>query len=103
MFSPGASATVTSAISASSSVMALLTFLRVGPKSDATRQSHIPSKRGIDLLTSPLHTRDRVAYRTLKSGGYIDTKSMTIENCVNFCNARNFVYAGVENGQECRK
>ena len=28
---------------------------------------------------------------------------MTVESCVNFCNTRNFFYAGVENGQECRK
>ena len=28
---------------------------------------------------------------------------MTVENCVNFCNTQNFVYAGVEYGQECCK
>jgi len=50
-----------------------------------------------------LQIRDSVASRTLASVGYTDTKDMTIENCVNFCNTRNFFYAGVENGQECRK
>ncbi len=26
---------------------------------------------------------------------------MTVENCVDFCNAQNLIYAGVEFGQEC--
>ena len=48
-------------------------------------------------------TRDSAASPTLSSGGYTDTNSMTVETCVNFCNARNFFYAGLENGQDCRK
>ncbi|KAF8468573.1 WSC domain-containing protein [Russula ochroleuca] len=44
---------------------------------------------------------DNVAARTLTFVGYTDTKNMTVDNCVNFCNTQNFVYAGVEYGQEC--
>ena len=58
--------------------------------------------REVDLLTL-LHFRDNVAARTLTSVGYTDTKNMTVENCVNFCDTQNFVYAGVEYGQECCK
>jgi len=60
-----------------------------------------PCKR-VDLLTL-LHFRDNVAARTLTFVGYTDTKNMTVDNCVNFCNTQNFVYAGVEYGQECCK
>jgi hypothetical protein len=28
---------------------------------------------------------------------------MTVENCVNFCNGQNYIYAGVEYAQECCK
>ena len=48
-------------------------------------------------------TRDNVAVRTLSSVGYTDTNNMTVENCVNFCNTLNFIYAGVENSHECCK
>jgi WSC domain-containing protein len=92
---------VTSAVSTSSGVVTI-SLLRAGPHSDATRQLHNLSKRGIDLLTL-LKTRDSVAARTLAAVGYIDTTNMNVETCVNFCNTRNFIYAGVENGQECRK
>lgn len=58
--------------------------------------------REVNFLTL-LHFRDNVAARTLTSVGYTDTKNMTVENCVDFCNTQNFVYAGVEYGQECCK
>ena len=75
-------------------------FPRVGPRSDATRwSSHECSKRA-DLLTL-LQIRDNVAARTLTSAGYTNATGMTVENCVNYCNTRNFIYAGVEYGQEC--
>jgi hypothetical protein len=82
--------------------MLFLIFLRIGPRSGATRESlHNPFKK-VDLLTL-LQIRDNVAARTLTSIGYTDTKNMTVENCVNYCNTQNFVYAGVEFGQECCK
>jgi len=56
----------------------------------------------VDLLTL-LRIRDNVAARTLTSAGYTDTTNMTVENCVNFCNKQNFIYAGAEFGQECCK
>jgi hypothetical protein len=60
---------------------------------------HELSKRA-DLLTL-LQIRDNTTARTLTSAGYTDTKSMTVENCVNYCTSLNFIYAGVEYGQEC--
>ena len=56
----------------------------------------------IGLLTL-LQIRDNVAARTLTSVGYTDAKNMTVENCVDFCNTQNFIYAGIEYGQECCK
>jgi hypothetical protein len=82
--------------------MSFMIFLQVGPRLDATRvSSYDPFKR---VKVSDLkQTRDNVAARTLSSVGYMDANNMTVENCVNFCNTRNFIYAGVENGQECCK
>ncbi|KAI9457229.1 copper radical oxidase [Lactarius psammicola] len=39
--------------------------------------------------------------RALTSAAYVDTTGMTVESCVTFCNDQNFIYAGVEYGQEC--
>src|SRR5216683_4802433 len=76
--------------------------LRVGRKSDATRRSSHDLYKRIDFLTlTPI--RDNVAARTLISASFTDTKNMTVENCVNFCNKLNFIYAGVEFAQECCK
>jgi hypothetical protein len=77
-------------------------FLRVGPRLDATRVSSYNSFKR-DKYFDLTQTRDNVAARTLSSVGYMDANNMTVENCVNFCNTRKFIYAGVENGQECCK
>jgi hypothetical protein len=60
-----------------------------------------PCKR-VDLLTL-LQNRDNTGARTLTSAAYTDTISMSVESCVSFCNGQNFIYAGVEYGQECCK
>ena len=60
--------------------------------------SHANSKVA-DLLTL-MQIRDN-GPRTLTSDGYADAAGMTVESCVNFCNNKNFIYAGVEYGQEC--
>jgi len=44
---------------------------------------------------------DNVGGRTLTSASYTDPVNMTVENCVNFCNGQNYIYAGVEYAQEC--
>ena len=76
--------------------------LRVGRKSDATRRSSHDLYKRIDFLTlTPI--RDNVAARTLISASFKDTKNMTVENCVNFCNKQKFIYAGVEFAHECCK
>ena len=89
------------AISASNNGTSLI-FLRVGPKSDAIRWSSHDLCKRVDLLTL-IPTRDNVGARTLTSASYTDTKNMTVENCVNFCNGQKYIYAGVEYAQECCK
>jgi WSC domain len=64
--------------------------------------SHRTTLARVNLLTL-LQIRDNVAARTLTSVGYTDAKNMTVENCVNFCNTQDFIYAGAEYGQECCK
>ncbi|KAF8156193.1 hypothetical protein K438DRAFT_2026364 [Mycena galopus ATCC 62051] len=44
---------------------------------------------------------DNVAARTLAGASYTDAANMTVENCINFCNTQEFIYAGVEFMQEC--
>jgi hypothetical protein len=39
--------------------------------------------------------------RKLAGLSYVDSVNMTEENCIDFCNTRNYTYAGVEYGQEC--
>ena len=56
-----------------------------------------------ELWLTLVKIRDKVEARTLTSAGYVDTKTLTVENCVNFCNNQHFTYAGVEYGQECCK
>jgi len=101
----GTSAIVTFAISAqaTSNGTPLLIYRGVGGHSDATRwSSHNSRESSLSFLTSA-QTRDNVASRTLTSPGYTDATKMTVENCVNFCNNKNFTYAGIEYGQECCK
>ena len=39
--------------------------------------------------------------RALTAASYTNTTGMTEESCVNFCNTKSFIYAGVEYGSEC--
>jgi len=78
-------------------------FLPVGAPLDATRWSlACADSKFVDLLTL-LQIRDNPGARTLTSAAYTDTVNMTVENCVNFCNGQNYIYAGVEYAQECCK
>ncbi|KAF2258383.1 hypothetical protein CC78DRAFT_587230 [Lojkania enalia] len=68
--------------------------------------SHI-QKRDLTPLTSPAENwsytgcyTDQVGQRTLTGGGFT-SESMTGQQCVSYCAARNFVYAGVEYAGEC--
>jgi hypothetical protein len=47
--------------------------------------------------------RDNVNGRALTGAAYTDTVGMTVESCVNFCNGKSLIYAGVEYAQECCK
>ncbi|KAJ7058025.1 galactose oxidase [Mycena amicta] len=44
---------------------------------------------------------DNVGARTLTGATTTDTTNMTVENCIAFCDAKNFIFAGVEFMQEC--
>ena len=77
-------------------------FLRVGARSGATCWSIACNRNVADLLTFK-QIRDNVGGRTLTSATYADTKNMTVENCVNFCNNQHYIYSGVEYSQECCK
>ncbi|KAI9443578.1 WSC domain-containing protein [Lactarius indigo] len=37
----------------------------------------------------------------LKSATFKDSAHLTVESCVEFCNHRKYLYAGVENGEDC--
>jgi hypothetical protein len=60
------------------------------------------NRKVADVLTL-IQIRDNVGGRTLTSATYADTKNMTVENCVSFCNNQHYIYSGVEYGQECCK
>ncbi|THH31673.1 hypothetical protein EUX98_g2514 [Antrodiella citrinella] len=44
---------------------------------------------------------DNPGARTLGGDTFTDTVNMTVENCVNFCVEKNWIFAGVEFSQEC--
>jgi hypothetical protein len=47
-----------------------------------------------------LHS-DNPAARVLKADAFTDAAAMTVEACISFCDAKSFIYAGVEFAQEC--
>ena len=57
--------------------------------------------RPMENLYSPLVRRDNVSGRALTGSSYTDTVNMTVENCVSFCDGKDFIYAGLEYYQEC--
>lgn len=58
-----------------------------------------PVQRGIVYSLST--RRDNVQGRALTGASYADTTDMTVENCIAFCGAKDFIYAGLEYYQEC--
>ncbi|KAF8269906.1 WSC domain-containing protein [Lactarius quietus] len=44
---------------------------------------------------------DDPSHRTLTSKDITDASNLTVECCVNSCKSQNYIYAGVENGNEC--
>lgn len=49
-------------------------------------------------LSSTTHNRD-TGDRTLASASYFDPGYNTIENCIQFCDERNYPFAGIEYGR----
>ncbi|KAF7291128.1 hypothetical protein MIND_01256000 [Mycena indigotica] len=41
------------------------------------------------------------AGRSLSGASFVNTTGMTVESCINFCDTKQFILAGVEYGQEC--
>ena len=54
------------------------------------RASHLPSA-----------CRDNVQGRALTAAAYTRTTDMTVENCIDYCDSRDYNYAGLEWYQEC--
>lgn len=44
---------------------------------------------------------DNPGARTLGGASFTDPVNMTVEACINFCNAQDFIFAGAEFAQEC--
>ncbi|KAJ7058518.1 galactose oxidase [Mycena amicta] len=44
---------------------------------------------------------DNVGGRSLAGASFVNGTGMTVESCINFCDNKNFILAGVEYGQEC--
>lgn len=59
--------------------------------------THIPSAGGFNWVSCYTDSSARV----LTGSSYTDSKNMTIENCANFCNTKNWQLMGVEYKQEC--
>ncbi|KAH9054054.1 WSC domain-containing protein [Lactarius deliciosus] len=53
------------------------------------------------LHPSKLFQHDNPSDRILTSATFKDSSHMTVENCVKFCNHRKYLYAGLENGEDC--
>jgi hypothetical protein len=45
--------------------------------------------------------RDNVQGRALTGANYVSTTDMTVESCIDFCDGRDYEYAGLEWYQEC--
>lgn len=46
-----------------------------------------------------MSSRDNPGARSLTGAAFTDTTAMTVESCVNFCDSKGFIYAGVEFSQ----
>ncbi|KIY43224.1 copper radical oxidase [Fistulina hepatica ATCC 64428] len=44
---------------------------------------------------------DSTTARTLTGSSYSSTDNMTVENCIDYCDTQDYIYAGVEYSQEC--
>ena len=56
--------------------------------------SYPPLQRAGGLITSA--SSEGTTGRTLTGATFADGSAMTIQNCINFCNAQGAIYAGVE-------
>ncbi|KAF9484627.1 copper radical oxidase [Pholiota conissans] len=88
-------------------VLALTLALAAVPLSSASEAVHTLERRVSVPTTLPGTwtfqgcVTDSTGSRTLTGATTADGTGMTIENCINFCAASNWVFAGVEFGDEC--
>ena len=79
----------------------LQSYPAIGRIRDVTRSFFMVhfrlSRRRADFFS------DTTGVRTLSASTYADATDMTVENCISFCDDRDFIYAGVEWSQECCK
>ncbi|KAF8623873.1 hypothetical protein AX17_007275 [Amanita inopinata Kibby_2008] len=76
-----------------------LTYARSSFDSHYRRQS-VPTTLPGTWTSLGCYT-DNTAARTLTGASYASSNTMTVENCIAFCGAGNFVYAGTEYADEC--
>ncbi|KAF8169268.1 copper radical oxidase [Mycena galopus ATCC 62051] len=80
--------------------LALLLLSLRNALADSHRRQSIPTVLPGNWSSIGCYT-DSTAARTLTGASFTDTANMTVENCINFCDGQQFIYAGVEFMQEC--
>ncbi|KAJ7659257.1 copper radical oxidase [Mycena polygramma] len=65
------------------------------------RRQSIPTSLPGNWTSKGCYTDGQAAGRTLTGASFTNTTGMTVESCINFCDAKNFILAGVEFAQEC--
>ncbi|KAH9172379.1 WSC domain-containing protein [Lactarius sanguifluus] len=73
-------------------ILTIVPFMYANPTSLGCIEAHCPT---------PNHIRDDPSDRILTSATFKDSAHMTVESCVKFCNHRKYLYAGLENGEDC--
>lgn len=71
------------------------TFLAIGLLRDATRTLWGALMSILLLITLPAHS-DNVGARTLSAASFVSGDNMTAAACINFCDSKNYIYAGTE-------
>ncbi|KAJ6556620.1 copper radical oxidase, partial [Mycena vulgaris] len=65
------------------------------------RRQSVPTTLPGTWTSKGCYTDGQAAGRSLTGASFTDTTGMTVERCINFCDGKNFILAGVEFAQEC--
>ncbi|KAJ7364637.1 copper radical oxidase [Mycena albidolilacea] len=79
---------------------ALAHLLYFGALASPQRRQSIPTTLPGNWSSIGCYT-DNTGARTLTGATIVDPANMTVENCISFCDANQFIFAGVEFMQEC--